>query len=183
MSAVDTLTGGIRRLNSKDPISDLDIESRDVMCKSRVRATAHAGTFLSNSIAMSMLARKKEYLSKCPENLVPETAKEWLMLQPFIPPTGGPSTLFEDIMNPLETFARERKKLMSLIRSSSHTTFKGNRANRAKGSVLSHIYNRGQNTTPTYPNKMIHSHQNHSNLGQCKWYRGKHNRTSRCNVN
>ncbi len=40
VSAVDTLTGGIRRLNSKDPISDFDIETRDAMCKSLVKSNS-----------------------------------------------------------------------------------------------------------------------------------------------
>ncbi len=153
------------------------------MCKSLVRATAHAGTFLCNSITMSMLARRKAYLSKCLENLVPEMATEWLMLQPFIPSTGGSSTLFGDIMNPLQKFARERKKRMSPIRSTSNTTFRSNTANRARGSVLSCIYNNGQNTTPTYPNKMINSQQNQSKRGKYKRYSGRHHRTGRSNVN
>ena len=55
------------------------------MCKSLVGATAHANTFLSNGIAQSMLARRKANLNKCPPVLVPEAAKEWLMLQPILP--------------------------------------------------------------------------------------------------
>ncbi len=64
VSAVDTLTGGVRHLNNKESLSETYIETREAMCRSLVRAMAHAGTFLSNSIAMSMLARRKAYLTK-----------------------------------------------------------------------------------------------------------------------
>ncbi len=100
------------------------------------------------------------------------------MLQPFIP-----LTLFGDILNLREKFAMERQKLMSPICSTSHTTIKSNRANRARCSVLSRIYNSSQNATPTYPNNMIHSQQNHSNYGQFKLYRVRHHRMSQSNVN
>ena len=127
LAAVDSLTGAVRRINDKDVISDQEAETRDAMCKSLVRATAHASTFLSNGIAQSMLARRKAYLSKCPELLVPDAAKEWLMLQPFLPEKGGSSVLFGDTMNALEKFAKERKKLMSPGRPVKQALTKGQR--------------------------------------------------------
>ena len=127
LAAVDSLTGAVRRINDKDVISDQEAETRDAMCKSLVRATAHASTFLSNGIAQSMLARRKAYLSKCPQTLVPEAAKEWLMLQPFLPEKGGSSVLFGDTMTALEKFAKERKKLMSPSRPVKQAQTKGRR--------------------------------------------------------
>ena len=114
VSATDILTGCIRRLNEEEAPSPEQLEARDIMCKSLVRASSHAGTFLANATAMSMLARRKAYLDKCPENLVPSQAREWLMLQPLLPSEGGPSTLFGNVVSELEEFTNKRKKLTTV---------------------------------------------------------------------
>ena len=127
LAAVDSLTGAVRRINDKDVITDQEAETRDSMCKSLVRATAHASTFLANGIAQSMLARRKAFLSKCPPLQVPEAAKEWLMVQPFLPEKGGSSVLFGDTMVALEKFAKERKKFLSPTRPLNQGQGKGKR--------------------------------------------------------
>ena len=114
VSATDILTGCIRRLNAQEVLSDQDQETRDLMCRSLIRASSHAGIFLANATATSMMARRKAYLDLCPANKVPSEAKEWLMLQPFVPQEGAASTLFGNVQTQLQEFAERRRKLNTI---------------------------------------------------------------------
>ena len=125
MSATDMLVGATRRIHAIAKPTDDDLAARDRLSESLVKAIKHTGTFLSNAIASSMLARRRAFVDAVPERYAPSLARSWLVLQPLLPEKQGANSLFGDVVPKLEKFAREstQREIGNVVQVSQRMIF------------------------------------------------------------
>lgn len=111
INAIDVLLGAIRKIDSYENPSEIQLEAKSKFFSSLVLAVKHAAEFSATSVALSMNARRKAFLEATPESLLPPAAKNWLLNQPFLQPSGDKHSLFGDVVPQLNKFTAKHNKL------------------------------------------------------------------------
>jgi len=119
VNAMDVLLGAIRKVDSRQDPSEVELEAKRRFFASLVLAVKHAAEFSATAVALAMNARRKAFLEATPESLLPQAAKNWLLNQPFLPPSGDKHSLFGDVVPQLNKFTAKHNKLHGITKKPS----------------------------------------------------------------